>query len=188
MKTKINKNFHQLLTVLDCDGIVINFWKAFCLAAGHKYILNCASWDYYTQTPWFKQTWTAIKDDKDFWSTLPILNLPEDINFNVHSFMTSIPPKMESARKHNLYNVHKFPRIPIIVTYNKLKKLTEMNADLLIDNKHETVQEINEAYERGETKCRALKYCPYYLDEEPTIWDLHDLTKVGEKLKELKWI
>lgn len=182
------KNFHKLLIVLDCDGVILNFWKAFCKVAGHKFPLKCPSWDYYSNTFWFKETWEIIKNDKDFWGNLPILNYLEDIKCNIHSFMTSIPPRMENARRHNIYNVHKFPRIPIKVSHNKLKDLTEMGADLLIDDKLATVVEINEAYDRGETKCRALKYVPYYMDEEATPWDLHDLSKIKEKLIELKWV
>lgn len=120
---------------------------------------------------------------------LPVLNLPSDISTHVTGYCTSIPPKMEDARRYNLF-IKKpvFPAAPLTVTKDKLKYLTKVNADLLIDDKESTVREINSAYERGETSCRALKYCPYYLDEEETLWDLHDLSKVKEKLKELKWI
>jgi hypothetical protein len=179
-------NLYKYRIAYDVDGVLLNFWKAASKEAGFPSVRFVSSW--MISKKWFSDVWNKIKKDKDFWSTLPILNFPSDISTHVTMYITAMPKLMEKARIYNLFVYHSFPRAPVVVSYDKLAAVIENDIDFIIDDKEATVRLINDAYDRGETKCRALKYCPYYLDEEPTIWDLHDLSKVGEKLQELKWI
>lgn len=89
---------------------------------------------------WFSKHIAPIEE---FWKTIPLLSKPEEIGFEIECYMSSFPPEMYEIRKEWLL-VNKFPNVPLVVTTNKLTTCKKMGIDVIIDDKPQTIREMNE--------------------------------------------
>lgn len=110
--------------------------------------------------------------NEDFWYNLPIINVPNSIKFNVSCYITSSPENMVHVRESWLKR-HFFPNAPVIHSKNKDETMNNLNIDLLIDDRLDTVRRVNESCYR----IRAVHYKPYYstLEHDSSIKSLLDV-------------
>lgn len=111
---------------LDVDGVVLGWWERFCALTGTPIITK--TWE-----PEFKLDWNSIIANKEHWSNLPVMHRPEDIPFEFEGFMTSAPKQRAEERIADLRNAG-FNH-PVIFAHNKSKKLDEVGADFIVDDK-----------------------------------------------------
>ena len=108
-----------------------------------------------------------VINDEEFWENMPMLNGPEKIHFKFDCYISAIPAAMKNAREKWLKN-NGYPDVPLIVAEDKLTACQSLGIDLHIDDKHDTVIQLN----NNGIKC--LKYIPYYMKELPSKYDFHD--------------
>jgi hypothetical protein len=124
---------------LDVDGVLANFYLEFCRLCNKPYDV-IYSWD----TPWIDDHFHLVLEDEGFWKRLPIISQPESINFDFDYYITSIPPGMKEAREEWL-KINGFPDKPVIVSDDKVSVMQELGVGVLIDDKYETLVEVEAA-------------------------------------------
>ena len=147
---------------LDIDGLLADF----DMAMRNKFNLP---FEYYQQ--WsvdrLNLLYQYVINDEEFWENMPMLNGPEKIHFKFDCYISAIPAAMKNAREKWLKN-NGYPDVPLIVAEDKLTACQSLGIDLHIDDKHDTVIQLN----NNGIKC--LKYIPYYMKELPSKYDFHD--------------
>lgn len=160
---------------LDVDGVLANFYFAFCTKF-NKPVETIRQWE----RPWINDKFHEVANDHEFWANLPVLNKPEDINFEFDYYITSLPDNLKSAREEWLEK-NGFPDKPVILSYDKSTTMKELGVDLLIDDKHQTIIEVHESGLTG------IQFVPYYMQPDDlhhlNIKNLNDVNIILEQIK-----
>lgn len=82
-----------------------------------------------------------IAPDEEFWATVPVLSLPEEIDFEFDYYISSFPREMYDVRMKWLKE-NKFPDKPLICSSNKLETCKELGVNVLVDDKAETIHHL----------------------------------------------
>ena len=93
-----------------------------------------------------KKKFDELKDDKDFWLTIPVKTSPSDIPFEPCCYITSrnIPQEWTETWIEDMG----FPTVPVItVGHNESKKdaAIEMGVDIFVDDRYENFVELHNA-------------------------------------------
>lgn len=155
--------------VLDCDGVILAWYPHICKWF-NKPIEILDNW---VGDAWLTDAWNEIKDNEEFWRTIPSLIPPSHINFDFDAWLTHVPPNMIEARAYNLKKLG-FPTKPIFTNESKLQCMIENDFDILVDDKYATIKDINDSYDH--TRKMAFRFQPYYLDIQ------------GEHIKDLRMV
>jgi len=165
---------------LDVDGVLANFWGAFCDLAGRPHLSNKWSSDWPKEE--FDRFWNEIKDKVWFWENLPLLTNPVNIDFEVTAYITALPPAMADARQSWL-QANGFPDAPLIVApaKSKLDHIKNMGINVFVDDKPSTCKHLHE------NGIIALQYLPYYANydnyTQGSRWNnVHHIKEVKEFL------
>jgi len=142
-----------LKIALDVDGVLANFWAPFSAMADIP--LPTDSWSSNHKN--FGPTFEKIKNDKEFWGNLPIITNPNNIDFEITAYVTSLPPEMKSTREAWL-KANGFPDAPVIVADDKLPVLKELGIDVFVDDKPSTCDYLQE------NGIMTMQYIPYYVN------------------------
>lgn len=115
-----------------------------------------------------------VFSDEEFYRTLPILSPPEDINFDVECYMTSIPVHLKGVRERWLSD-NGYPEAEVFVTMNKIPLCKHMKIDVLVDDKPHTITALKGQGVRG------IHFIPHYAGFDPVgehITNLNQLKKI----------
>lgn len=145
---------------LDLDDVLAAFYPAMCIEF-NKPIEKCDIWDSENVNRWVFINHELIKDSRQFWSNLPLLSHPNDINFEVYCYITSSPKSMIVERESWIIR-NGFPIAPVLHSDNKLETMNRLGIDLLVDDKLSTINNINS---KGINKI-GIQFKPYYMTEE----------------------
>jgi len=154
---------------LDVDGVLANFYLAMCRRFNRPY-KPISKWN----VGWLGNHFDEIKNDFEFWSTLPTLTPPEEINFEVTAYVSSLPEIMEEARRAWL-KANNYPSAPLFVSgQSKVSILKELGITHYVDDKTANVEEIREA------GISCFRFIPPYMFE-PTSGKLnYDIKNLNE--------
>lgn len=127
----------------DVDGVLLDFFKHladFSKTNDTIPTIKLEMLDTWT-TDEINDSFFAIMDgDNDFWSTIPALTLPNEIDFDFDYYLSSLPLKFAQERILNLEQLG-FPKRPLIVSTQKHVDCKLNNIGILIDDKKSTVIE-----------------------------------------------
>lgn len=156
---------------LDVDDTIAAFFPHICKKYNQEIHTNI--WD----VKWISEIWHEIENDEDFWYTIPPLVKPEEIDFHIDCYISSMPLKMYEVRFEWL-RVNGFQIAPLFVApnHNKLEFVKGRQLDVFIDDRRSTCDLLRE---HGIT---AFKFVPYYMHDEPTSFDINSFKQVS------KWI
>lgn len=111
---------------LDIDGVLADF-------EGH--FLRYLGLDETPPTDWndfrYRENFDKIKDDEEFWMTIPPLVSPEDITYPIKGYCTTRPISKEVTEAW--LRLHGFPQGELIVTNDKVSAL-EAICDTFLDD------------------------------------------------------
>lgn len=125
---------------LDIDEVLANFTEHYCNYFEFKGPVD--SWNF---DPEMSKNLNHIKDNKEFWTTVPMITKPDDIKFPVTCYITSrICPQeftIEWLEKNG------YPRAPVVHTDGKSKvgAAIEHKLQLFVDDNTNTFRELNQA-------------------------------------------
>lgn len=126
---------------LDIDEVLADFISHY----NNKYNLETVPevWNFDSKIP---ERIEELKDDYEFWSTVPVLTKASDIPFEPHCYITSRPCKSEWTAEWLEKNG--FPTMPVYtVGHNKCKidVAKEAGIDWFIDDRYENFVKLNNA-------------------------------------------
>jgi 5'(3')-deoxyribonucleotidase len=93
-----------------------------------------------------KDKFELLKDNKDFWLSIPVKTPPSDINFEPHCYITSRSIPQEWTEQW--LDMNGFPTMPVYtVPFNKSKiqVAKESGIDWFVDDRYENFVELNNA-------------------------------------------
>ncbi len=124
---------------LDIDGVLANFDQHLCNTVGID-LHNITHWN----DPIIKKHYKEVRENKEFWLTMPSLIEAKDIPFEPHVYITSrsIPTEITQEWLHK----KGYPDAPIYtVGHNesKIKAAQESGVEIFIDDKFENFVDLN---------------------------------------------
>jgi hypothetical protein len=129
---------------LDIDGVVADFGTHFLEYLGIEDKTPPTTWD----DARFKDNMWRVKDDYNFWLSIPPLLTPEQMLFDFEGYCTSRP--IPSSVTLDWLEKNKLPLKPVItVNGSKVNALKEVGCDVFIDDYEENFDELN----RNGIKC-----------------------------------
>ena len=143
---------------LDIDDVLAGFYQEMCKKF-KRIEKKVDIWDGQKECAWISKNFMTIENDIIFWTNLPRLSNPNSINFKVECYITSSPESMIITRYKWLIN-NGFPIAPVFYSKNKLKTMIKLGIDILIDDKPETIDIINNNNKIG------LQFKPGYMSAE----------------------
>jgi hypothetical protein len=148
--------------VLDCDGVILNFYGAMLNMAKKSPSEKTNSW----YTDWITPYYQKVQENYEFWSTLTML-LPDSnqIPFDFGCYLTAVPEGMEQARKDNLTTLG-FPDRPVVRCKDKWKWCKDNNIYFIVDDRPSTCREFRENWEQ-EGDPIAIQFIPPYANRWP---------------------
>lgn len=164
---------NKLKIGLDVDDVICAFTPCVFNWLGKEMPEKLDYWsvevmDKYLGKNWFTE---IIQHEEEFWKGLHILSSPTNINFEISCYMSAFPTKMFHTRYQWLID-HGFPEAPLILTQNKLKVCKQLGMNILIDDKADTIKQLQD------TEVRGIHFINEYADFEPIgefITNLKDL-------------
>lgn len=148
--------------VLDCDGVILNFYGQMLTKAGKSPSEKVNSW----YTDWITPYYNEVQKDYIFWSTLPMISPDSnEIPFDFDCYLTAVPKGMEKAREENLKNLG-FPNKPVVRSKDKWKWCKDNGIYFIVDDRPSTCREFRENWKK-EGDPIAIQFIPYYADKWP---------------------
>jgi len=160
---------------LDIDDVLACFYQDFCKYLNRKED-RINIWDGEKDAKWIKDNFKLVENNKVFWTQLNTLSNPESIDFDVECYITASPASMIKYRKLWL-EINGFPKRPVYHSSNKLEIMNRLNIDILIDDKPDTINNINK---NGKGKL-GIQFKPGYMSK-----DSNDRSKIITHLSEVK--
>ena len=169
---------------LDVDGIIAGFYPAICDYGDMPYAVTNA-WS----LGWIRPLFKEIADDYHFWANLPVMEKPENINFDFDLYLTHCP---QIEARQEWLDKNKFPKKLLIAEGDKAQYMVDNNIDILIDDKPQTVQDVLDKEKI------IIQYFSPYLSRElvesekvkhkghPNYYYATSLLRAGEIVNELK--
>ena len=138
-----------------------------------KELSKCDYWSVEEMDKILGKGWFSDKISKevDFWKDIPILSNPETIDFEFEYYISSFPIERYDERVWWLIK-NNFPSKYLIHSMDKLKVCKELEVEMLIDDKPETVRKFRE------NGLKALHFITPYAGFNP----------VGEYITDLKQV
>lgn len=124
---------------LDIDEVLADFIGHFSKKFNINHSVECWSFD-----PDIKQKIESIKDDSEFWLTMPRKSNPIDLHFEPHCYITSRPCDIELTRKW--IHDNGFPNVPIYcvgLNESKVDVAKKAGINVFIDDRYENFAELN---------------------------------------------
>lgn len=87
---------------------------------------------------WFHD---ILEHEEEFWTSLPALSDPKDIDFKVYCYMSAFPTKMFHTR-YEWIKAQGFPDAPLILTMDKVNTCEHLGIDILVDDKPDTIRKL----------------------------------------------
>jgi 5'(3')-deoxyribonucleotidase len=134
---------------LDVDGVLADIFGYYCARMGLTMASTC-QW-----------TFPGIQDFVDHkmkayeWENLPMISTPQDIDFDVHCYITALPEVL-SEHRNNWLNKNGYPVAPIFYCENKSHIIKRLGLDLFIDDKPSAIERFNQE------GINAYQFVPYY--------------------------
>lgn len=91
-----------------------------------------------------KSKFDSLKDDKEFWTTIPVKTKPQDIPFEPHCYITSRPIPTEWTEEW--LDRNGFPTTPVYTIHpedSKVSVVVDSGVDIYVDDRFENFVEIN---------------------------------------------
>jgi len=152
---------------IDVDGVILNFHRHIYEFHGMEMPTGLTQWD----QPEVWELWRQVEHNHQFWQSLPPMADPNDLP-DFDYYITAIPEHLKESRILNLKNCG-FPDKPVIaVQGSKLNICLELGVKMHVDDKHETVMELNS------NGVFCYKFKPPYMNELPTIFDIYTLKEL----------
>lgn len=126
--------------VLDLDGVVGAFEEHLVSLGYLPKDSHVTHW----QDPRIKPILEEIKEDKEFWTSMPLLIDPKDINYPISGYCTARTIPIEWIQEW--LNINLMPLAPILrVNFgeSKVKALKEFGCDIMIDDSIENFVDLN---------------------------------------------
>ncbi len=152
----------------DVDGVLLDFYKQVCNYSD----LEIEILDTWT-TDEVNEVFYENIDNDVFWSTIPNLIDPSEIDFDFDFYISALPVKHAANRIKNLVE-NGFPYKPLIVSTQKHIDCKIYGIDIIIDDKLENILQCRK---NGVT---SLFYKPYYYSEEYAKKEYEPLTSMLE--------
>lgn len=124
---------------LDIDDVLARFYSSFCKKLEVPEV-KVDIWDP-VDSNWSYQVFADIENDIDFWMSLDTLSTPQSITFDIECYITASPEEVK--RKEWLLSKG-FPDRPVYHTSDKLALMKILDLDILVDDKPETINMIND--------------------------------------------
>lgn len=128
---------------LDIDDVICDFTAGIFRVAGVplEESRRVHSYDY-KEVLKFNNIWERVKDDEDFWLSLPVLDshIPSCCGAFVSSRYCSPEITMRWLKEHNL------SKLPLYQTKDKLQTLRDLNLQGLVDDKAEVFLQVREEF------------------------------------------
>lgn len=161
---------------LDVDDCIANWYKAACEFCGVEYKPR-NHWCAEESGSFIFPEWDNMKKDDDFWHELEVLN---KVDFDFDYYITSLPPHLLRHRVEWLVK-HNFPNNPVHIGHDKVAIAKELDVDVIIDDKPETIKAFIEAGKH------AIHYLPPYTTLEPVSpYYTNDFSEVKDILNKIK--
>jgi hypothetical protein len=126
---------------LDIDGVIGDFNKHLCDTVGID-VHTISHWN----DPIIGKHYPTVKDDKNFWLTMPTLVNPSELPFEVHAYITS--RSIDDAVTKEWLDKNGFPVADLYcVGHNesKVEVALKSGIDIFVDDKFENFKELNNA-------------------------------------------
>ena len=124
---------------LDIDGVLADFGTHFLEYLDYEDKSPPKEWD----DPRFRSGFKKIKDDPVFWTTIPTLINPSEINFKLSCYCTARPFLMTIITMEWLWK-NGFPYAPLInVGFNGKKSKRLKSIDLFLDDGLHNYKDLN---------------------------------------------
>lgn len=130
----------ELCIGIDVDDVLAGFYPAMCKRYGLPE-RQVDIWDGEVECKFIVEKFHEIRDDFEFWSTLPVISSPESIIFDFDYYVSSFPESMFEARVKWLKD-NGFPDKPLLCSKDKLTTCKEYGINVLIDDKKSTIHDI----------------------------------------------
>lgn len=128
---------------LDIDGVLADFCAAYDAKFGkgeHGYAADTTVWDFdYSLGEKMRQ----VKDDEEFWLTMPRLVNPSDLKFEPVAYVSARSIPEDFTRKWLVANG--FPAVPVYHTKDKAETLKSLGVDIFVDDSFQQFQAMNRA-------------------------------------------
>jgi uncharacterized HAD superfamily protein len=122
---------------LDIDGVLADFRNGFL---DHLNLSKEPESDW--ADPRFARNFHRVKDDNDFWRSLPALVTHDQLNYPIQGYVTQRPCPTEVTEEW--LDSHLFPAKPVItVGGSKLDVLRKLGCDVFVDDNFYTFCELN---------------------------------------------
>jgi uncharacterized HAD superfamily protein len=125
---------------LDIDSVLADFHRQFC-----KY----ANIEYYEPTHWndpeIEREYKLMKNNDEFWLTMPVLTPPKDIHFEPTCYITTRSINPELTKKWLDMNGYPSAEVYSILEHNgsKVEAAKKAGIDYFIDDKYENFIDLN---------------------------------------------
>lgn len=156
---------------LDIDDVLADFVSHYKEKFNLKDIPT--NWNFHRE---IKENLQELKEDYEFWSTMPLKVKPEDIPFEPHCYITSRICCTEWTE--DWLEKHGFPSVPVYTTFGKSKiEISKKSGiDIFVDDRFENFVELNNGgvccylwdaphnkrYEVGYKRIKSLKELPLF--------------------------
>lgn len=125
---------------LDIDEVCADWVNHFCNKFGQ---VEPEFWNF---DPNIKEKFDKVKDDKDFWLSVPVKFNPSELKFEPHCYITSRNIKKEWTEEWIVKSG--FPTVPVYsvgLEKSKVEVAKESGIDIFIDDRYENMVELNNA-------------------------------------------
>lgn len=156
---------------LDVDDVLAAFSEHIANYHG-KTLIKQNYWCKDTMESYFSPTWfTDVKDNPEFWDTLPVLSPAHEIDFEVACYISAFPEELRHIREAWLKK-HGYPDRPLLCSYDKLPTCRAHGIDVLVDDKPATIEML-----QG-TEVKGLHFITPYAGFDPVGDYITSLTQV----------
>lgn len=138
-----NRNHSYLRTPrigLDIDDVIVDFighWTKYHNQEVPEF------WDFDRQ---IKAKFEILKDDKDFWMSMPLKTKASELKFTPSCFITS--RSIPTAWTEEFLDKHGFPSVPVYTLghgMSKVETAKKANIDWFVDDRYDNFLELNKA-------------------------------------------
>lgn len=150
MENNIYQRTLEFRTGLDVDGVLSNFAQALIdkaneIGLGEHFPKSWRDIDNWFFSDKIPEVFELIKYDEQFWLDIEPLTSPDKILFKPVAYVTARPIPSEITKRW--LDKHGFPDAPVYTVdtpEEKLQILKDIGIDIFVDDKGETILDLNE--------------------------------------------
>lgn len=135
---RFNINYQQRRIGLDIDEVIADWVKHWC---NYHNLDTPNFWNFDKD---IKEKFELLKDNKEFWLSIPVKTKPEDLPFEPTCYITSRNIPKEWTEEW--LQINNFPSVPVYsIGFNQSKVdiAKELNLDIFVDDRYENFIELN---------------------------------------------